>query len=141
MSVIAYSMINVTATLDGRQVTGLMDGDNAIQVAHGVDAGKMLVGADGSYLFSQSADRSAVITIRLKPNSPTHKFLTQKLKAQRAGILTGFSFDIVDRGSNEGGTGVDCFVQKAPDDQKGTNATTRDWTLVAGIWTPLTPDL
>ena len=32
---IAYSMLNVTATLDGRRVVGLMDGDNAIQVSPG----------------------------------------------------------------------------------------------------------
>lgn len=137
---IAYSMLNVQATLDGRTVLGLMDGDNAIQVTPGADVGNMLVGADGSYLFSQTADRSATITLRLKPNSPTHRLLIQKWKAQRAGRIKGFVFDVIDNGGNEGGTGNDCFIQKAADDVKGTNATVREWVLVSGDWTPEIPN-
>ncbi|QHJ76971.1 MAG: hypothetical protein [Caudoviricetes sp.] len=140
MPVIAYSMLNVQATLDGQKVTGLGDGDNAIEVAWGSDVGTPLVGADGTYLFSQSADQSATITIRVKPNSPTHRQLTQKLAAQRAGRLTGFTFDVVDSGMNEGGTAVDCFIKTAPTDQKGTNAVVREWGIWSGNWTPLIPN-
>lgn len=139
MTTIAYSMLNVTATLDGRRVIGLMDGDNAIEVAPGADVGSMLIGADGTPLFSQSADRSATITLRLKPNSPTHRQLIQKWNAQRVGILRGFPFDLIDAGNNEGGNGTDCFVQAAPTDAKGTNATVREWVLVTGNWTPNVP--
>lgn len=132
----AYSMLNVAATLDGRRVIGLMDGDDAIVTSPGVDVGTMLVGADGSWLFSQTADKSATIVLKLKPNSPTHRQLLEKWAAQRAGRLVGFPFDIIDSASNEGGNGVDCFIQKAPEDAKGTNATVREWTLVTGDWTP-----
>ena len=138
---IAYSMLNVTATLDGRRVVGLMDGDNAIQVAPGVDAGTMLVGADGTYIFSQTADRSATITLRLKHNSPTHRQLIEKWRAQRAGRLVGFVFDLVDNASNEGGTAADCFIQTPSDDMKGNEATVREWVLVSGDWTPNITDL
>lgn len=138
---IAYSMLNVTATLDGRRVIGLMDGDNAIQVSPGADVGTMLIGADGTPLFSQSADRSATITLRLKHNSPTHRQLVEKWRAQRSGRLIGFPFDVIDSGSNEGGTGTDCFITQAPDDTKGTNATVREWVIVTGNWTPNVPDL
>ncbi len=137
---IAYSMLNVTATLDGRRVVGLMDGDNPIQATPGADVGTMLIGADGTSLFSQSADKSATITIRLKPNSSTHRQLIQKWQAQRAGILRGFPFDFIDSGSNEGGNGTDCFVQKAADLTMGTNATVREWVLVSGNWTPNIPN-
>lgn len=138
---IAFSMLNVTATLDGRRVIGLMDGDNAIQVSPGVDAGTMLIGADGTPLFSQTADRSATITLRLKHNSPTHKQLLEKWKAQRSGRLVGFPFDVIDSGSSEGGVGTDCFVQRAADDTKGNNATVREWVIVTGNWTPNVTDL
>lgn len=136
MGTITYSMLNVAATLDGRRVLGLADGDNAIQVSPGVDVGALTVGADGTYLFSQSADRSATIVLRLKHNSPTHRQLIEKWRAQRAGRIVGFPFDVVDNASNEGGTGVDCFIQKAPDLQQGTNAQSREWTIVTGDWTP-----
>lgn len=135
----AYSMINVSATLDGRAVIGLFDGDNAIEVAPGADVGTMLIGADGSSLFSQTADKSAMITIRLQHTSPTHAQLHEKLKSQRAGRLKGFPFDFVDTMSNEGGNADKCFIQKAPTDSKGTNATVREWVLVTGEWNPLIP--
>lgn len=138
---IAYSMLNVTATLDGRRVIGLMDGDNAIEISPGADVGTMLIGADGTGLFSQSADRSATIVLRLKPNSPTHRQLVEKWKAQQAGVLRGFGFDVIDAGSNGGGNGTDCFIQAAPAESLGTNATVREWTLVTATWTPFVPNL
>lgn len=137
----AYSMLNVTATLDGRTVLGLFDGDNALQVSQGVDVGTMLVGADGSSLFSQTADRSAQITLRLQHTSPTHRQLVQKWKAQRAGRLVGFPFDFIDSMSNEGGSADKCYVMRAPDDSKGNNATVREWVIVTGDWTPSVPDV
>lgn len=141
MSNIAYSMLNVTATLDGRRVIGFMDGDNAIQVTPGADVGTMLIGADGTGLFSQSADRSATITLRLKQNSPTYRQLVEKWRAQRAGRLVPFPFAYKDTGSNEGGIAAQCFIQTAPDVTKGTNATVREFVLVTPEWTPDVPDL
>lgn len=132
----AYSMLNVTATLDGRRIIGLADGDDAIVVSPGVDMGTLLVGADGTWLFSQTADESATIVIKVKPNSPTHKQLTEKALAQKAGRIVGFPFDLVDGANNEGGNAPECYVQKLPDDSKGTNAVAREWTLVTGKWTP-----
>lgn len=44
----------------------------------------MLIGADGSALFSVSANKGATITLRLMHTSPTHRLLTQKLKRQQA---------------------------------------------------------
>lgn len=140
MTVTAYSMLNVTATLDGRLVVGFMDGDNAIQVDQGADVGTMLVGADGTGLFSQSANRSAAITLRLKPNSPTHRQLTEKWKAQRAGTLRAFPFDFIDRGSNGGGNAPQCYIQKAPVESLGNNAVVREWVIVTAEYTPTVPD-
>ena len=94
----AYSMLNVTVTLDGLAVRGLFDGDDAITVTQGADVGTMLVGADGSSLFSQTADRSAQISIKLQHTSPTHRQLIQRWKQQRAstrGQMQGMSCNIV----------------------------------------------
>ena len=137
----AFSMLNVAATLDGRRVIGLFDGDNAVQVTQGADVGTLMVGADGSSLFSQTADRSAQITIRLQHTSPTHRQLIEKWRAQRAGRLVGFPFDVIDSGSNEGGSADKCYIMRAPDDTKGNNATVREWVIVTGDWNPTVPDV
>ncbi|MCO5152584.1 MULTISPECIES: phage structural protein [unclassified Shinella] len=134
----AYSYGNVAATLDRRAVQGVWDGDDAIVVNRGADVGSRVVGADGSSIFSITMDRSATITIRLQPSSPTHRLLLEKEKAQRAlgASFPGFPFVIKDKVSGEGGTGTDCFIQSAPTDSKGKNATVREWVLSTGEWTP-----
>jgi hypothetical protein len=102
----------------------------------GPNVGTMLVGADGSSLFSQTADRSAQISVKLQHTSATHRQLLQKWKQQRAGRLIGFPFDIIEKDSGEGGTADKCFVMQAPADSKGKNAVVREWVLVTGDWTP-----
>ncbi len=138
--VTAYSAENVEATLDGQSVIGLFDGDNAIQIDQNTDAGEGLVGVQGDAIFSQTADRSAMVTLRLQHTSPTHRTLLQKWKAQRAGVLRGFPFAVIDAGSNEGGNGDKCFVKSAPSDTKGAQATVREWSIWVGDWTPTIPD-
>lgn len=136
----AYSHLNVAATLDGLAVQGLWDGDDAITVEQGADVGALLVGADGSSIFSQSANKSARITIRLQHTSPTHRQLVGKWKQQRAGRLLPFPFDIIEKNSGKGGTADKCFVMQAPTDQSGTNATVQAWVLVTGEWEPHLPN-
>jgi len=137
----AYSMKNVSATLDGQRVVGLWDGDDAIVIAPLSEVGTMLVGADGSSIFSQSANNGATITVRLQHTSPTHRNLMQKLQRQRAdGVkVTGFPFVVIDVDSNEGGSTDQCFIQTAPNDEKGVNAGPREWVLVTGDWKPEIP--
>lgn len=135
-----YSFLNVIATLDGLRVQGGWDGDDAIQITPGVDNGAGMVGADGSSIFSQTANKSATIVLRLQHTSPTHRQLVQKYKEQRAGRLNGFPFDVKNLSTGEGGTTDQAFIQIAPGDQFGNNAVVRQWTLWTGIWEPNTPN-
>lgn len=137
----AYSMKNVAGSLDGQVVIGVWDGDDAVQVEPLADVGAMVVGADGSSIFSQSANEGATITIRLQHTSPTHRLLHQKLARQRArGVrVVGFSLSLIDVDSGEGGSTDQCFVSVAPTDAKGVNAVAREWVLVTGSWKPEIP--
>lgn len=138
----AYSMVNVSATLDGRQIQGLWDGDDAISVTPGADIGGMLIGADGSSMFSQSSNRSARINIKLMHTSATHRQLMQKLKRQQqlGATASAFPFSFMDSASGEGGSADKCFIMTAPTDSKGTNATVREWVLITGQWNPEVPN-
>lgn len=138
----AYSMVNVAATLDGQTVQGLWDGDDAIVVTRGADVGSGLVGADGSSIFSISANKSAQISVKLQHTSPTHRLLHQKLKRQQAlgSVAAAFPFSFIDTGSNEGGSADRVFIMTAPVDSKGNNAVVREWVLWAGEWNAEIPD-
>lgn len=137
----AYSFKNVAATLNGQQVIGFWDGDDAVQVAPLSDEGSMLVGADGSSIFSQSANEGATITLQLQHTSPTHRLLHQLWARQRArGIrVVGFPFSFFDVDSGEGGTTAEAFIQSAPTDSKGVVAGPREWVLVTGQYKPEIP--
>lgn len=130
----AYSFLNVSAILDGVQVTGFWDGDDAVTVEPAVDIGTGLVGADGSSIFSQSTDNSVTITLRVQHTSPTHRQLEQKLARQRAGVLDGFAFSVKDKRSGEGGSTSQAFIQAVPTKSYGKAATVREWVLWAGEW-------
>lgn len=132
----SYSMKNVTATIDGQIVIGFWDGDDAVTVAPASDRGTMTFGADGSSIFSGSANKGATITLRLQHTSPSHRLLLQRLARQEAeGIrIVGFPFTVNDVDSGEGGATSEAFISAAPTDGKGVNATVREWTLVTGQW-------
>jgi hypothetical protein len=134
----AYSMLNVIATVDGQAVVGAWDGDDAIVVTPGADKGSGLIGADGSGLFSVSADKSAMISIKVMHTSPTHRLLLQKMKRQQArgGNAAAFPFSFMDTVSGEGGVADKCYIQSAPADQKGKAATVREWTLWTAEYAP-----
>lgn len=138
----AYSMINVSATIDRRDVQGLWDGDDAIVVTPGADIGTGLIGADGSGIFSISADRSAQISVKLQHTSPTHELLHKKWKQQRArgANASSFSFVLKDKVSGEGGTADKCYIMSAPETQTGKAATVREWVLWTADWQPEVPN-
>ncbi|MEH7876964.1 phage protein [Rhizobium laguerreae] len=138
----AYSFINVSATLDGQTVQGLWDGDDAIVVTQGADAGTGIVGADGSGIFSISADKSAQISVKLQHTSPTHRLLMQKHKRQQAlgSVVAAFPFSFIDVGSNEGGSSDRVFIMTKPTDSKGKNAVVREWVLWTADWNAEIPN-
>lgn len=138
----AYSFTNVSATVDGRQVQGPWDGDDALVVTPGADRGTGLVGADGSGIFSISADKSATISVKLMHTSPTHRLLVEKMKRQQAlgAAASSFPFQFIDTVSGEGGSADKCYIMTAPADSKGKNATVREWVLWAVEYNPEVPN-
>lgn len=133
----AYSMKNVVVTVDGQAVIGFWDGDDAVTVDPLTDVGTLMVGADGSSIFSQHANEGATITLRLQHTSPTHRLLHQRWARQRAaGIrgLGGFPVTVMDVDSGEGGATDQAFIQSGPADAKGVDAGSREWVLVTGQW-------
>lgn len=132
----AANALNVT--IDGQKVTGFADGDDALTVERNADIGELVVGALGDSIFSQSADRSARITLKLLQTSATHRLLAKRLKRQERGIPTGLVFTFKDRVNGEGGQAT-VFIMTAPTIQKGKNPTTREWVLVTGDMSYDTP--
>jgi len=132
-----YSMLGVSANLDGLPVDGLFDGDDAIKVESRGPEGDWMIGADGSALFSQTADNSAAITLKLQHTSATHKQLLQKMALQRSGVLVPFPFTVVDVNGAEGSHSGTCMVFQSPSQDYGENASVREWVIASANWRPI----
>lgn len=130
-----YHFPNVTTTVNGIAVRGFFEGDNAVEVAPGSDAATMLVGADGDATYSFTADTSAMITLRLKPDSPMNAVLQNLLARAKAGALpNGFPIAVRNTGNGEGGAAAEAHVLTVATRAFGTNATVREWTIGANGW-------
>ena len=126
------SFAKVAATVSGREVHGFWEGDDPLMVEEHADAGTPQVGADGDVIFSDSANVSAIVTLRLQESSPTHAYL-QSLYDRRVanGIAPAFPFTFVDTVSSEGGSAEACKIMNRPTVGIGTNATQREWKIFA----------
>lgn len=131
-----YSMLGFALTVDGLPVVGFFDGDDVFSSEKSEDVGGWLIGADGSAIWSQSADGMVTLTLKLQHTSPTHRQLQNKSQQQKAGSLVPFPVDYVDTNGGEGGHAGNAMVTKEPSMSHGKNATVREWVLTSPDWSP-----
>jgi hypothetical protein len=138
-----YGMDNVVLQIDGVRIQGFGDGDDVISIERNTDLGTPLIGADGASIVSISADRSAKLTLNLLQTSPANQYLLNKVSRQRAGALTGLTFNIgfVDLSCGESGGCTTAIVTKEAMPQKGKNASEREWEIFCPCWEPGTIDV
>lgn len=129
-----YSATNVVLTIDGRQVIGLWEGDDAIVVERPTDLGSALTGADGASVVSITADQSASLTLKLQPNSAMNQYLQQKVKRMRMGSQDLIVVSLRDTSTGEGGGCSSAVVIREPSKSWGAAATEREWQLFCNCW-------
>lgn len=129
-----YSFLNVKATLNGREITGLWEGDDAIEIEERSQVANDLVGADGAAIVSVTADQSVYIRIRLQPNSPMHRYLDEQYRILKGGQLDPMSFSVRDTGNGEGGSTSQAVIRAMATKQLGVNASVREWELFGQGW-------
>lgn len=132
-----YSMLGVSVVLDGLRVVGLYDGDDAVKIEPRGQEGDWMIGADGSGLFSQTADQSALLTLKLQHTSPTNRQLLEKAALQRSGVLIPFPVTVVDINGGEGSHAGNCLIINLPSQDYGENASVREWQLATPSWNSL----
>lgn len=131
-----YSMMNVAVTIDGRQVIGLWEGDDAVVIERPTDLGTPLTGADGASVVSITADQTATVTLKLMPNSAMNAYLEQRVKAMRMGSQRLITIGIVDTGTGEGGGCSSAVITKEPSVSYGAQASEREWVIFCNCWQP-----
>lgn len=133
-----YTFANVSLSLDGRLVTGVGEGDDAIVIEPTQELGKPMEGADGSSLVSISASRAATLTLKLLPTSPFNAYLRQKANRMRDGAISGVTFPVGFSCMSLGvaGGAVDAVVIKEPDTSRGASVKENEWKIFLPVWEP-----
>ncbi|KRE07456.1 hypothetical protein ASE63_22415 [Bosea sp. Root381] len=129
-----YSFDNVVVTIDGREVIGVWEGDDAVLVERPTDLGSALTGADGASVVSITADQSATVTLKLQPNSAMNAYLEQAVKRMRMGSQRLLNIAIRDTSTGEGGGCSAAVVIREPSKSWGAAATEREWQIFCNCW-------
>jgi len=127
----SYSAQNVSVNYLGHQFQGFADGDDAIQIERSVKTMTKLVGMQGDGVFTQSADKSGMITVRLLQNSETNKFLTLKQAATEAGVIASGPLIMTEAGSDARAACMRTVIEGQPSMVRGAGANTVEWTFLS----------
>lgn len=127
----AYSFRDTIALVNGVDVSGYADANDAIKAERNADAGTLSVGADGKGVLNVSADLSGKVTFKLQRTSGLNRYLQGLLLTMQVGTSSFVPVQLLLRNPHRGDTtvGVNGYIKKFPADQHGKEAQDREWVL------------
>jgi len=131
IEVSSYSAQNVSLTYLGHNFTGFADGDDAIIVERSVKTMAKLVGMQGDGVFTQSADKSGMVTVKILQNSETNKFLTSKARATEAGVIASGPLIMTEAGSDAKASCMNTVIEGIPSLTRGAGHNVVEWTFLS----------
>lgn len=115
MEITSYDPKKVSVIVDGRYLTGFMDG-TFVTCAKNADNRTAHVGATGDVTYSENADNTGTITVTLKHTSSSLGYLRSKAKSKQL-----FPVQVIDANADgrlrAGGTKA--TIIKLPDEERG----------------------
>ena len=80
----------VVVLLDGKEISDWADGSDVISAANQVDAGQLVIGANGTGVFIANPDNSGKLTLKIKQHSADNAYLSKLFNQQKSSIKTFF---------------------------------------------------
>jgi hypothetical protein len=130
-----YSFGGVALIIDGREATGVWDGDDVVTIEPFEDTATVMVGADGASILSFVPGERVRLTVKLQEYSNAHHLLQNKLNRIKNGLVAPFAISVRDTTSGEGGNSAHAQIIRSPTQAYGKNATSRDWVMFGQCWT------
>jgi hypothetical protein len=125
-----YSFNNVSLYVNGRSISDFYEGDDVITASRRNDAASDVVGADGKMGVAIHADKSGIITFRLKQTSSDAGFLYSLVNAAQAGSFTVAAVQVKDSLRNDLVIGTFGYILKPADMVRGQGINMQEWTIV-----------
>lgn len=129
--VTAYSAQNVTVTFLGKVLSGFADGDDAIMVERNKPTMSQTIGIQGDGVYSQTSDKSGVVTLKLLQGCEENAFLSGKISASEAGGIASGELIITEFGNDARVTARKCVIEGMPKFQRGEGHTSVEWRFLS----------
>ena len=128
----AYSFQDYSVLVNGVELSGFADGDDAFMAERRVDSASDKVGADGKMMVSISADKSGEFTFKLQQTSPSNKMLMALLGLQEFSAKTFVPINVIARDTyrNDVASGTVGYIKRPAPQQRGMEGTNQEWTIV-----------
>lgn len=125
-----YDPLRTPIVFNGQQLVGYA-ADTFVTFEPSADSVSKVVGADGTVVFTHSADKTGTLTVTLLQTSPSHLVLEAALAGKVVAALA-----IRDESLGETGTTLlsteHATVSRRPSISRGAEAVTHEWTFVLG---------
>lgn len=126
----SFNFNNVIMLVQGVELTGWPEGDDAIICERNNDTGTHSVGVDGSMTFNQSNDRSGEIRFKLKQNSSSNGLMTGLISSQENGAFLPVFVQIKNTQGGELISGTQGYIKRPATMQFGAELGDNEWAIV-----------
>ncbi|MCK3654220.1 hypothetical protein A4G19_12435 [Pasteurellaceae bacterium Macca] len=122
----------VIVLLDGREINDWSDGSDVINATNQVDAGSMVIGADGRGIFIANPDKSGKLVLKTKQHSADNAFLSKLFNQQKNDIksYTPVTLVIRDLLNDDVLSATKGYFTTPPTFVRGNGHNAQTWTLV-----------
>ena len=129
--VTVYSAQNVIVTYLGKTLGGFAEGDDAIQVERNKPTMSQTIGMQGDGAYTQTSDKSGVITLKLLQGCEENTFLTKKIQAAETGGIVSGELIITEVGNDARVTARKCVIEGMPKFQRGEGQVPVEWRFLS----------
>lgn len=128
----AYSFLDYSVLINGVELSGFADGDDAFMAERRNDSASDKVGADGRMMVSISADKSGEFTFKLQQTSSSNKMLMALLSLQEFSARTFVPVTVIARDTyrNDVASGTVGYIKRPAPQQRGMEGTNQEWTVI-----------
>lgn len=126
-----FSLTDAVLTINGEQITGFENAQDAISIAPVGDDGDITYGVNGDGIFVHSCNQGAIVTIKILQHARANKLLNDLRNNQVKNSRNSASNLIVyeDLRNGDKFTLTDCWFTTPPTHARGTSHNGNTWTL------------
>lgn len=125
-----YSFLNISMLVQGLELTGWPEGDDAIIADRITDSASHIIGIDGTMTVNLSLDLSGTIVFKLMQNSDSNALLTGLITAQENGLFVPVFVQAKNTQGGEFISGTKGYIPKPGPLQFGGKLQPVEWTIV-----------